>query len=51
MKTMRVILVEPGKEARIAEIECSLEAEQRIVEGYIEVIYPFSDEVGIICNA
>lgn len=50
MKTMKVILVEPEKEARICEIECSLEAEQKTVEGYIEVIYPFSDEVAIICN-
>lgn len=33
---IKVILLEPGKLARTAEIDSSLEAMQRIVGGYIE---------------
>ena len=47
---MKVIIVEPNEKARIAEIDNSLETLQSIVGGYIECIYPFDDNVGIICN-
>lgn len=47
---MRVLMVEPGKEAVEAEIENSLEAMQAAVGGYIEMIRPYADEVALICN-
>ena len=45
-----VIMVEPNQEARITEIDSSLESMQNIVGGYIEEYMPFEDEVAIICN-
>lgn len=45
-----VVLVEPQKEARVAEIDNTLEAMQTIVGGYIEAVYPFTDEVALVCN-
>ena len=47
---IKVILLEPGKLARTADIDSSLEAMQRIVDGYIEPYCPFDDSVCIICN-
>ena len=49
-KTIKVVLVEPGKEARIAEIDSSLAGMQRIVGGMIEPFYPFEESVCIVCN-
>lgn len=49
-KKMKVVLLEPFKEARIAEIDGSLSGMQKIVGGYIEAYYPFEEEVCIICN-
>lgn len=48
--TMRVVLLEPGKMARVADIGTSLEDMQRTVEGYIEAYYPFDEDVCIVCN-
>ena len=48
--TMKVLIVEPGKYPREADIEHTLEAEQEIVGGTIEVVYPWRDRVGIVCN-
>ena len=45
-----VIMVEPNQEARITDIDSSLESMQNIVGGYIEEYMPFEDEVAIICN-
>ena len=47
---MKVIIVEPHKQARIEEIGRELEDFQEIVGGYIEAIYPFDDPVAIVCN-
>lgn len=47
---IQVVLLEPGKEARITEIDSSLEGMQKVVGGYIEVTYPFDEEVCIVCN-
>ena len=49
-KMIKVVLAEPGKKAKATEIENTLENLQKIVGGYIECIYPFEDNVGIICN-
>ena len=48
--TITAILVKPGQIPEIIEIPNTLEAKQDIVEGYIQAIYPFEDEVAIICN-
>ena len=47
---MRALLVEPMKRPKIVEITPSLEELQKIVGGRIEVLYPFEDEVGLICG-
>ena len=47
---IKVILLEPNKLARVTEIEHSLEAMQEIVLGDIQAVYPFEEEVCIVCN-
>lgn len=49
-KTIRVVLVEPGKLARVADIDASLEGLQKVVKGDIEPFYPFEEQVCIVCN-
>lgn len=41
MRQIKAIILEPEKDARIEMIDCSLEGLQKLVGGYIEVIYPF----------
>ena len=48
--TIDVIMVEPGKEARMMTMNDSLEAMQDVVGGLIEEYMPFEDDVAIICN-
>jgi hypothetical protein len=48
--TIKVVLLEPGKLARIADIDASLEGMQKIVGGCIEGYYPFEEQVCIVCN-
>ena len=47
---IRVVMVEPQKEAYITEIGSSLSDMQQAVGGYIEGYYPFEDTVCIVCN-
>ena len=47
---IRVVLLEPGKLARVADIDSSLEGMQKTVNGWIEAVYPFEEEVCIVCN-
>ena len=47
---MEVVMVEPGKEARLAEIGADLKSLQTAVGGYIEAAYFFDDPVALICN-
>ena len=49
-QTIRVVICEPGKLSRIAEIQPGLESLQQIVGGYIEPYYGFKEDVCIICN-
>lgn len=49
MKKIKVVIVEPRKNARVAEIDSSLESMQKIVGGYIQT-FQLDDEVFIICN-
>lgn len=48
--SIQVVLVEPGKLARIAEVGTTLDAMQRTVGGSIEAYYPFEEQVCIVCN-
>lgn len=45
-----VVLLEPQKEARVAEIGSSLQSMQSVVGGLIEAVYPFEEQVCIVCN-
>ena len=47
---LRVVLVEPGKAARVAEIDGSLEGMQKTVGGYIQAVYPYEETVCLVCN-
>lgn len=47
---MKVVLVEPGKQATVQTIGSSLEAMQSVVGGNIQAIYPFDDEAALVCN-
>lgn len=49
-RTIRVVLLEPGKLAKVADINASLEGMQKTVRGSIEAFYPFEEEVCIVCN-
>lgn len=49
-KKISVLLVQPGKYPKMIEIEDSLEAMQKVVDGYIEEYMPFTDDVAIVCN-
>lgn len=40
---MKVLIVEPGKYPHEADIEHTLEAEQAVVGGTIEAVYPWRD--------
>lgn len=47
---MTVLIVEPNKEPYVKEIDPGLESLQREVGGWIEMVYPFDDNVVIVCN-
>ena len=49
-QSIKVVLCEPGKKARVTTIMNSLESLQKMVGGYIEAVYPFDDPVAIVCN-
>jgi len=49
-KLMRVLVVEPGKEPYEKLINPGLESLQHEVGGDIEAIYPFEEEVALICD-
>ena len=47
---IRVVIVEPGKYAREAEIGTELSDFQEVCEGWIQTYYPFDEMVCIVCN-
>ena len=47
---MRILLVEPGRVPRPAEIGDSLEDMQTVVGGHIQAVYPFEEPVALVCN-
>ncbi len=49
-ETITVLLVEPEKHPQVVQIGTELSDLQAAVGGYIEVVYPFDDPVGLIVN-
>ena len=47
---MNVLIIEPEKAPREAEIGSNLKAMQDVVGGYIEAVYPYDDPVALVCN-
>ena len=47
---MRILVVEPRKHPRITEIDGSLKQMQKTVGGHIEVVYPWEDNVALVCD-
>ncbi len=47
---IRVLFVRPGKAPEVMEMENSLSGMQRAVEGNIEMLLPFEEEVALVCN-
>ena len=47
---MKVLIVEARKRPREAEIDGSLESMQKTVDGYLQAIYPFEDEIALVCD-
>ena len=47
---MDVLIVEPEKSPRMANIRGDLESLQNAVGGYIEAVYPYDDPVAIVCH-
>lgn len=47
---MKILVVEPGKHPYEKEIEGTLKEMQEIVGGTIQAVYPFPEEVGVVCN-
>ena len=45
---MKILIVEPGKHPRPADIPRSLENMQKTVGGYIQAIYPWDDPVALV---
>lgn len=47
---MKVLVIEPMKKPYAKNIDPGLHSLQHEVGGYIEVIYPYAEKVGLICN-
>ena len=47
---MAVLVVEPGMSPYVKEIDSGLKSLRTEVGGWIEAIYPFYEEVALICN-
>lgn len=47
---MKILLIRPGEEPALSEIDGTLMSMQKVVEGPIELIYPFDDPVALVCH-
>jgi hypothetical protein len=47
---MKILVCKPGKHPYVKEIEHTLENLQKEVGGYIQALYPFEEEVAVVCN-
>ena len=50
MSKITVIAVKSGKKPIVKEIENTLKSLQNEVGGYIQVVYPWTDLVGLVCD-
>ena len=48
--TIRVLLVKPMRPPEVVSIQHDLKSLQSVVGGCIEAVYPFADNVAVICN-
>ena len=49
-ESIKVVLVKPMKRPEIAVIDTDLDSLQNTVGGLIEAVYPYDEEVCIVCN-
>ena len=47
---MKILVIEPFQVPRVKEIEKTLEAMQKVVGDFFQVIYPFDDSIALIYN-
>ncbi len=47
---MKVLLIEPHKPPYPLEIDGTLAAMKKLVGGTIQAVYPFTDDVALVCN-
>ena len=47
---MKVLVVRPNENPTVEEIGENLESMQAVVDGYIQAIYPWRDNVAVVCN-
>lgn len=47
---MKILVVEPGKHPYTQEIKGDLASMQAVVGGLIQAVYPFQEQVALICN-
>ncbi len=47
---MKILVIEPFQVPRVKEIEKTLDAMQKVVGDYFQVVYPFDDSIALICN-
>ena len=47
---MKILIVEPGKHPRKADIPHTLSNLQAVVGGYIQAVYPWDDPVALVCD-
>lgn len=47
---IRVLLVEPGEKPRLVNVEHTLENLQKLVGGDIQAVYPWEDNVALVCS-
>ena len=50
MSKITVVAVKPGKKPIVKEIENTLKSLQNEVGGYIQVVYPWAELVGLVCD-
>ena len=48
--TMNVLKIMPGRKPEQVVISHTLEAMQQLVSGSIQAIYPYNDNVALVCN-
>lgn len=47
---MQILVVSPGEPPVITEIDGSLKSMQKIVGGTIQAVYPFPEDVALVCH-